>query len=342
MSIVSTNKTRSLKRSTRSRSVGLALAAAVLLATVFAVSGGEYSLSPWRVLTILFGGGEGLETTVVWQWRMPRATAALVFGAGLAVSGAVFQTLTRNPLGSPDIISFSTGAYTGALVVLTVVGGGFLATSLGALAGGLLTAFVVYLLAWRNGTHGFRLILVGIGVSAVLASFNHYLVLRAELDVAMAAAVWGAGTLNGVTWAGVIPVSIVVLASLAAVLVGSKSLQMLQMGDDLASALGMKVERTKLVLVTLAVLLVSAVTALAGPIAFVALVAPQLARRLVGGGSLNLIPTALTGAFLLALGDLLAQRLFAPIQLPVGVVTVCIGGIYLVYLLNRGTQKVRG
>ncbi|UYQ77876.1 iron chelate uptake ABC transporter family permease subunit [Glutamicibacter sp. JL.03c] len=342
MSIVAPPTTRGPKRPTRARSIGLALAAAALLGTILAVSGGEYALSPWRVVQILCGGGEGLEITVVWQWRMPRAVAALLFGAALAVSGAVFQTLTRNPLGSPDIIGFSTGAYTGALVSLTVAGGGFLATSFGALAGGLLTALVVYLLAWRNGTHGFRLILVGIGVSAVLASFNHYLVLRAELDVAMAAAVWGAGTLNGVTWAGVVPVALLALPSLAAVLLGSPSLQMLQMGDDLASALGMRVERARLVLVVLAVALVSAVTAVAGPIAFVALVAPQLARRLVGGGGLNLIPTALTGAFLLAWGDLLAQRLFAPIQLPVGIVTVCLGGIYLVYLLNRGTRRVRG
>lgn len=328
-------------RAARSRIVSLVLAIACLAALVFSISGGEYSITPAKVVQILFGGGEGLENTIIWQWRMPRAAAALIFGAGLAVSGAVFQSLTRNPLGSPDIIGFSTGAYTGALLALTVAGGGFALTSFGALLGGLLTALLVYLLAWRNGTAGFRLILVGIGVSAALASFNHYLVLRAELDVAMAAAVWGAGSLNGVTWAGVIPVSIVVILALIGVLIGSKSLQMLQMGDDLASALGMRVERAKLVLVVLAVLLIAAVTALAGPIAFVALVSPQLARRLVGSGSLNLIPTALTGAFLLALGDLLAQRLFAPIQLPVGVVTVCIGGAYLVYLLNRGTQKIR-
>lgn len=326
---------------TRSRLVGSILAVACLIVLVFSVSGGEYSITPLRVLQILGGSGEGLENTIIWQWRMPRAAAALIFGAGLAVSGAVFQSLTRNPLGSPDIIGFSTGAYTGALIVLTVTGGGFALTSLGALAGGLLTALLVYLLAWRNGTHGFRLILVGIGVSAALASFNHYLVLRAELDVAMAAAVWGAGSLNGVTWSGVAPVAIVVIVALIGVFAGSNSLQMLQMGDDLASALGMRVERAKLILVVLAVLLIAAVTALAGPIAFVALVSPQLAKRLVGSGSLNLIPTALTGAFLLAFGDLLAQRLFAPIQLPVGVVTVCIGGIYLVYLLNRGTQKVR-
>lgn len=308
--------------------------------TVLAISGGEYQMSPWQVVRVLFGGGEGIENMVIWQWRMPRALAALVFGAALALSGSVFQSLTRNPLGSPDIIGFSTGAYTGALVALTVVGGGYVATSAGALIGGLLTAFLVYLLAWRNGTAGFRLILVGIGISSVLASFNHFMVLRAELDVAMAAAVWGAGTLNGLSWATLIPPMVLVVLCALALLAGSSRLQMLQLGDDLCRALGMRVERTKLLFVVLAVFLVAAVTSVAGPIAFVALVAPQIARRVMGSSRLQLLPTALVGALLLAGSDLLAQRLFAPVQLPVGVVTVCFGGVYLIYLLNRRTAKV--
>ncbi|WP_345471564.1 iron chelate uptake ABC transporter family permease subunit [Glutamicibacter ectropisis] len=330
----------SVKTKLRAPSTVLVLLALCLLVSVFAISGGEYQMTPWQVLKVLFGQGEGIENMVIWQWRMPRAVAALLFGAALALSGAVFQSLTRNPLGSPDIIGFSTGAYTGALITLTVLGGGFVATSLGALTGGLLTALLVYLLAWRNGTAGFRLILVGIGISSVLASFNHFLVLRAELDVAMAAAVWGAGTLNGLTWQSVTPVGILVVLVSALLLANSSQLRMLQLGDDLCRALGMRVERTKLLLVVLAVFLVAAVTSLAGPIAFVALVAPQIARRLAGSAGLQLVPTALVGALLLASSDLLAQRLFAPVQLPVGVVTVCFGGLYLIYLLNRRTTKV--
>lgn len=328
----------SLRSKQKVQRTGLVLALLCLLVSVFAISGGEYRMSPWQVLRVLGGGGEGLENMIIWQWRMPRAVAALLFGAALGLSGAVFQSLTRNPLGSPDIIGFSTGAYTGALVVLTVVGGGFIATSIGALVGGLLTALLVYLLAWRNGTAGFRLILVGIGVSSVLASLNHFLVLRAELDVAMAAAVWGAGTLNGLTWQGVVPVGIIVVLAGIALLACNSRLQMLQLGDDLSKALGLSVERTKVLLVVLAVLLIAAVTALAGPIAFVALVAPQIARRISAGSGVRLVPTALVGALLLATSDLLAQRLFAPVQLPVGVVTVCLGGIYLIYLLNRRTR----
>lgn len=330
----------SLRSKLRAPSALLILVVLCLLVTVLAISGGEYQMSPWKVLRVLFGGGEGIENKVIWQWRMPRAMAALLFGAALALSGAVFQSLTRNPLGSPDIIGFSTGAYTGALVALTVLGGGFVATSIGALLGGLLTAVLVYALAWRNGTAGFRLILVGIGISSVLASFNHFMVLRAELDVAMAAAVWGAGSLNGLTWQSVIPTSILLVLVSIALLASSSRLQMLQLGDDLCRALGMRVERTKLFLVVLAVLLVAAVTSLAGPIAFVALVAPQIARRLAGANGMQLLPTALVGALLLASSDLLAQRLFAPVQLPVGVVTVVFGGVYLIYLLNRQTTRL--
>jgi len=328
-----------LRTKLRAPSTLVILLVLCLLVTVLAISGGEYQMTPWQVLKVLFGSGEGIENMVIWQWRMPRAVAALLFGAALGLSGAVFQSLTRNPLGSPDIIGFSTGAYTGALVTLTVLGGGFVATSVGALVGGLLTAFLVYLLAWRNGTAGFRLILVGIGISSVLASFNHFLVLRAELDVAMAAAVWGAGSLNGLTWQSVAPAGILVVFVSIALLASSSRLQMLQLGDDLCRALGMRVERTKLLLVVLAVFLVAGVTSLAGPIAFVALVAPQIARRLGRGSKLQLIPTALVGALLLASSDLLAQRLFAPVQLPVGVVTVCFGGVYLIYLLNRGATR---
>src|SRR5690606_33076289 len=147
------------------------------------------------------------------------------------------------------IIGFSTGAYTGALLALTLVGGSFLATSLGALAGGLLTALAVYFLAWRRGSHGFRLILVGIGISAMLAALNQWLVLRAEIEVAMAAAVWGAGTLNGVGWPVLVPALIAIVPILGLVLAGGTTLNMLELGDDTATALGIRVEPARLTMV---------------------------------------------------------------------------------------------
>ncbi|RLP74474.1 iron-enterobactin ABC transporter permease [Mycetocola tolaasinivorans] len=327
---------------TRTLIVCVVLLALAALVGILMIGSGDYPLGPDRVLGVLFGGGSDLERSIVLSWRAPRALAAIVFGAALGVSGGVFQSLTRNPLGSPDVIGFGTGAYTGALIAIMVVGGGYAATAVGALAGGLGTALLIYFLAWRRGSHGYRLILVGIGISAALAAINQWLVLRADIEVAMAAAVWGAGSLGGTTWAQALPAILVILPVLALTLAGGRTLGMLELGDDAAQALGVRTERARLLLVVLAVALTAAVTAVAGPIAFVALVAPQISRRLTGSAGIALIPAACMGAFLLVSADLLAQRAFSPIQLPVGLVTVCLGGVYLLWLLGReGAKRLR-
>src|SRR5699024_8030111 len=147
---------------------------------------GKFSLTPGEVFQVLFGLAEkNIVNTVVGECRSPRVIAAIVLGAGLGVSGAVFQSLTRNPLGSPDIIGFSTGAYTGGIVTIIVFGTSFISTAAGAIVGGLLTAVVVYLLTWKGGVQGFRLIIVGIALTAMLNAFNTWLILRADLELAM-------------------------------------------------------------------------------------------------------------------------------------------------------------
>ncbi len=317
--------------------------AALLLATavvaVLAVGTGDYYVPPNEVLAAVFGDAPRVTEIIVMEWRFPRVALAFLFGATLGVSGAVFQSLTRNPLGSPDIIGFATGAYTGALVVILTLGGGYYRTGAGALVGGLATAAAVYLLAYKRGVQGFRLIIVGIGVSAMLASINTWLVVKADLAEAIAAAVWGAGSLNGLGWAQVWPALAVsaVIAPCLAVL--SRRLPMLEMGDDTARALGVRVEPTRLMLVFLGVALIALVTAGAGPISFVALAAPQLARRLTGTSGVAMVPAACMGALLLVVSDVVAQRVFAPTQLPVGVVTVSVGGAYFVWLLAREGRK---
>lgn len=312
---------------------------AALAVAVVALATGDYDVSIAEVLQAFTGNAPGLAQTIVMEWRLPRVLSSLLFGAALGISGGVFQSMTRNPLGSPDIIGFNTGAYTGALIVMLTLGGSYAGVATGALVGGILTAVAVYLLAFRNGSQGFRLIIVGIGISAMLAAFNHWLILQAELEAALAAAVWGAGSLNGITWEQAVPAAVVIFVVAAATLAVARRMQLLEMGDDAARALGVRAEPTRLLLLVLGVALTAAVTAVAGPIAFVALAAPQLARRLTRSAGITLVPAALMGAFLLAASDLAAQRLFAPIQLPVGVVTVCIGGIYLVWLLAREARK---
>lgn len=320
-----------------------ALVAALLLVLALAVA--LYSLTlPGAGITTAEAfdallGGDGFAGTVVLQWRLPRIVAALLVGAALAMSGAIFQSLTRNPLGSPDVIGFNTGAYTGALVVMLSGITGYAALSAGALVGGLLTAAAVYLLSLRTGAAGMRMIVVGLGISAMLAAVNRWLISAADLELSLAAASWGAGSLNGLRWGQVVPASAVLLVLLALSAGVCRRMDALDLGDDAASGLGVGLVRSRLLLLTIGVALTAASTALAGPISFVALAAPHIARRLSASGRVSFAPVAAVGALVLVVADLVAQRLFAPTQLPVGVITAAVGGVYLITLLAKESRR---
>jgi iron complex transport system permease protein len=171
-----------------SRALILALVLLSLIAALAVLSllSGKYPIALPQVFWALAGQGDAMMRMIVVEWRLPRVALALLLGAALGMSGAIFQSLTRNPLGSPDIIGFSAGSYTGALVVILMFSGGAYQTALGALAGGILTATTVYLLAWRRGVQGFRLIITGIGVAAMLSAVNAWMIREADLQVAMA------------------------------------------------------------------------------------------------------------------------------------------------------------
>ncbi|GAA5056335.1 FecCD family ABC transporter permease [Nocardia callitridis] len=314
----------------------LALTAAV---AVLALGTGDFSVSPSEVLRALFGDAPRRVELVVNQWRLPRVLLAIMLGAALGASGAIFQSLTRNPLGSPDIIGFNTGAYTGALVVILLVHGDYYATALGAMIGGIATAAVVYLLAFKSGVQGFRLIIVGIAVSAMLHSMNVWLIVKVDLAAAMSAAVWGSGSLSGLDWTQVGPVTAVLAVLLPCAVLLAYRMPVLELGDDAARALGVRVEPTRLALMMVGVGLTALATAAAGPIAFVSLAAPQLARRLTRTAGVAILPAAAMGALLLSAADWIAQRAFASAQLPVGVVTVSIGGLYFIWLLAREVRR---
>ncbi len=313
----------------------LVLTLSLAILSVYALTRGAAAIPTGDVLSALVGRGEPGTLRVVTEWRLPRITLALLAGACLALSGAIFQSMTRNPLGSPDILGFNTGAYTGALIVSLVLGTGAISVTVGAFVGGLLTALAVYFLAFSRGVQGFRLIVVGIAVSAVLSAFNSYLLVSARLEEAVTASVWGAGSLNGVRWAQVEPVAWSLLVLVPVLLLVARQLQMLELGDEYARALGLSPERTRIVLLGVGVGLVSVTTAIAGPITFVALAAPQIAKRVVGASGPCLLASAVVGAALLLLSDVIAQQLIAPNQFPVGVVTACLGGAYLVWLMTR-------
>jgi iron complex transport system permease protein len=299
----------------------------------FSMTQGEYPIPLDELMAALGGRGDDGVLRIVLEWRLPRVVLAVVAGVALGLSGAIFQSLTRNPLGSPDIMGFNSGAFTGALVMGLVVGGGYAATVAGALAGGILTALVVYLLAYRRGLQGFRLIVIGIAVGAVLNALNDFIQLRADLNAAVAAANWSMGSLANLGWSEVLPVSLAVLVLLPLLALVGPRLRLLELGDDSARALGIPLERTRLVLLVLGVALVATITAISGPIVFVALAAPQIARRLTRAPGLPLVPAAAMGAALLLASDVIAQRIIAPAALPVGAVTVTLGGLYLIALL---------
>lgn len=305
---------------------------------VAALVSGEYPLTLAEVWHALTSGVADFTHTVVVEWRMPRALAAITFGAALGASGAVFQSLTRNPLASPDILGFSAGAYTGAIVVMIVFKGSYVDVAAGALLGGLASAAVVYLLAFKGGVQGFRLIIAGIAVSAMLSSLNTWLTLTADLDTALVAAVWGAGSLNGMTWDQTGVGSVVVAVLLIATLALARPLKQLELGDDAAQALGVRVEPTRLALMLVSVALIAAVTAAAGPISFVALAAPQIARRVTRTAGVSVPAAALMGAVLLSASDYVALHAL-PAMLPVGTVTVVIGGGYLIWLLIHEARR---
>lgn len=322
--------------------VTVLIGVAVLAVVVVSAFVGDFPLPAGDVVSSLLGNGTRAADFVVLDLRLARALCAVAIGAALGASGAAFQALTRNPLGSPDIIGFTSGAATGALLQILIFGGTALAIAGGALFGGLATALIVYLLAMGRGAVGYRLVLVGIGLNALLWAVNSYLLITAKLEDAVGAQVWLVGSLNGRSWAQLWPVLGVVLVCLPLLMIASRPLGLLEMGDDAARALGVRADRTRVVVVILAVALAAGATATAGPIAFVALAAPQLARRLTGSVGVSVLPAALMGAFVLATSDLVSLRLFAPIQLPVGIVTGAVGGLYLIWLLLSEWRKGRG
>ena len=315
----------------------LLLACALL--TWLALTRGALPSTAEQVWQALRGQGAANVQLIVVEWRLPRVLMALLIGAALGVSGAIFQSLLRNPLGSPDILGFNTGAYSGVLVALVLFQQNMEGMTLAALAGGLLTAGVVWLFSWRNGVETFRLIIVGISVRALLMALNSWLIISASLEAALSAGLWSAGSLNGITWAKTLPVTVVLLLALLATGMLARRMRLLEMGDDTACALGVPVERSRVMLMLTGVILTAASTALAGPLSFIALLAPQIARRLCGGVKGALPLAALCGALLLIAADYAAQHLFLPYQLPVGVITVSLGGLYLIALLIREARR---
>ncbi|SFM60565.1 iron complex transport system permease protein [Pseudonocardia ammonioxydans] len=321
---------------------GLVLATATWTAAVAvgmaAITIGEYPLPLATVLDTLAGNGSLITYDIVVTHRLPRSLTGLLVGAAFGVAGCVLQRLARNPLVSPDVIGINAGASAGAVVMIIGFGASAAWVTGGALAGAVIAALTVYAVAWRGGFSGYRLVLVGIGVAAMLGSAATFLLSRAEINAAYAAAVWLVGSLSGRTWPDVVPVAVGLGLLLPVVLALVRRLQVLELGDDLARSLSPRVGRARAVLLACAVGLSALATASAGPVGFVALVAPQIVRRVLAERSPGLVASAGTGALVVVAADLLARTAFAPRELPVGVVTAVVGAPVLIALLVRGNR----
>lgn len=306
----------------------LALAGAVLATTLRAGDPGLSWSALWQALQ---GAGGAMEQWLVHTVRLPRALSALGAGAALGLSGALFQSLTRNPLGSPDVIGLTAGASAGAVAV-AMVWPGLMPVAWGAAAGALLATAGV----WFGSGAGFaapqRMVIAGIAVGAIAFAFVQYGLSNLRREQAYLAAAWLNGSLAGKTWTDVALIGAAGALLLPLGLALCARLRLLEMGDDLAQALGVTPSRSRLAATLVAVLAAAAAVTVAGPVAFVALAAPQIARRCVPASGPQPLLAALTGAVLLAGADLLT-RLAGPNGLPVGVLTAGIGGVYLAFLL---------
>lgn len=323
----------SVRLDVRALTVVALLLVVALAASVVLIGTGDFPIPAADVLRTLVGNGDAGQEFIVNELRLPRVLVGLLVGASLGLGGALFQSISRNPLGSPDVLGLSQGATAGALIMIVLFSGSAEQVALGALVAGLATGLAIYLLAWKRGVHGYRLVLVGIGVSAVVTAVNGYLITKADLVDAGRAVVWMTGSLDGRDWDQVRPLLIMCAILVPLVLGNARGLRMMEMGDDVSYALGVRVERVRLLLMVSAVLLTAGATAAAGPVSFVALTAPQLAKRLTRSPGPNLVPSLCMGATLLVVADWASQRVFGADQLPVGVVTGVLGGVYLLWLL---------
>ena len=317
---------------------GTVLLLAVLAVAAATLSLGRLGIPLPRIPAVLTGGGEGTETFVFERLRGPRLAVALGTGTALGLSGALFQSVTRNPLGSPDVIGLSAGAGAGAACVALLLPG-TVPVPFGALAGSVLAIAAVAITTGTGLRHPGRLIVAGIGVSAMAQAVTHFAVSVMARDQAGVLSSYINGSLGARDWghAATIWGTVLFAAPLLLLLAGPVAVN--EMGDELSDALGARATRTRTLAVGLSVVLSAAAVAVAGPIAFVALTAPQIARRLTGAAGPNLVLSAITGALLLAAADLGVQRSPIGDGLPVGLFTMALGGVYLGHLLIREWRK---
>lgn len=331
---------RTTRRRRLAATLGTCLAAILAIGTVGLMLG-DSSLGPGTALLAAFGIGDGGDLFIVQTLRLPRILAALLVGAMFALAGALFQATLRNPLASPDILGIASGASLGAVTSMLVFALGGVAVALSAFGGGLAVALAIWFFAWRRGLHSIRFVLVGVGFAYLCQSLMTWQLARAEEREAASALLWTVGSVADIRGSDLAVLAVGGALLAAGVAVVSRTQRPLALGDDNARALGVHVDAARVTALLLAVGLVSLATAFAGPVAFVALVSPAIARRLLSDGGPALLASTAIGALLTLIADLAGNHQWFGVSAPVGIVTGLVGAPYLLWLLATNERKER-
>ncbi|MFC4404083.1 FecCD family ABC transporter permease [Gracilibacillus xinjiangensis] len=320
----------------------------ILLFIILSLGIGQMRISPINVIKAIFRASTDMENLVVMSFRMPRILLAVLAGAGLAMSGAILQGIIRNPLASPDITGITGGAAFTTVAFLTIFSdrSNMLTISiqwlpLASFVGAVVIVFLVYILAWRDGGIApIRLVLIGVGISAAVQAFTTMMMLLGPIYTASRANIWITGSVNGTNWNEIITIAPWIILITVILFVYSRRLNIQELGEELATNAGGLVQKDRFILLLLSAALAGGAVAFAGGIGFVGLMAPHIARRLVGSLFGALLPvSALIGGIIVLIADIIARTAFAPLEVPAGVFTSAIGAPYFIFLLFRNRNK---
>lgn len=312
----------------------------ILAVIVLSVGMGSVRIGVMDTIYALFGHPtDSSHEVIIYNLRMPRIVVAMLAGSALAVSGAILQGMIRNPLASPDIVGISGGATLGAVIYFYF----FAETTsihmlpIGAVLGAFISTFVIYVLAWKKGVSPMKLVLIGIGMNAAFNSITYMLLISAPFVLAQKSLTFMTGSIYGTSWKNdVLTLLPWILILMPAAMLYARHVNVQELGDDVASGVGSPVQKHRLVLLVLAVGLAGSAVAIGGAITFIGLMAPHIARRLVGPAFGGVLPvSALIGALLLLIADFIGRTFFPPLDIPAGVFTAAVGAPFFVYLLYR-------
>jgi len=321
----------------------IVLAAAAVALFIISTGIGSVRIQPWEVIKVFLGVGEQTHSVIVQTLRLPRMVVAVLAGSALAVSGAILQGMIRNPLASPDIVGITGGATLGAVCFFFFLGDKYSIhwLPLCAVIGAFTSTLLIYIFAWKHGVSPLRMVMIGIGMSAAYSSISYMLMISGPIVLANKALTFMTGSVYGVSWAkdvSVLAPWVLILMPVALLLAREVNVQ--ELGQEIAVGVGSAVQRNRFLLLMVSVALAGAAVAVGGAISFIGLMAPHIARKLVGPSFGGVLPvSALIGALILMIADLAARTLFSPLDIPAGVFTAAIGAPFFIYLLYRNRNS---